>query len=194
MLATYYQKFVKSLKFYFFQLYYFIFGKTYIEIDDLINPSREDINLRVDFIKNYLLIPNSKVEESEYYKFLINLNKHPYYISTIDIDYMIEKFSGLYSSIKNSGYQPEKFGYITVEKVHSRMRFVYPYNGQIIQDGNAETEYILCEGAHRLAILKYLNNSIVKCKRVYTKRNQVSNYSSFIKSYRDAKENKINAK
>jgi hypothetical protein len=185
MQKYYYKRLFKSLKIRLINYYYYVFPTTDIFINDLIYPSREDINLRVDFIKNYILKPSNNVEDSDYYKFLVNLNKHPYYIPEIDIKKMIKKFIKLYFLIKNDGFQPDKYGYVSVEKVNSKMKFVYPNNGEIILGEKVNNKYILYEGAHRLAVLKVLNYSKVKCKRVYKGRSKASDYSSFIKNYQN---------
>jgi len=178
-------KLFKSIKIRLINYYYYLCGSKDIHIDDLIYPSRDDINLRVDFINNYILKHSNKFEDSAYYKFLVNLNKHPHYIMHIDIKHMIEKFIKLYFLIKKNGYQPEKYGYLSVEKVNHKMRFVYPAEGQIIYGEKVNNRYILYEGAHRLAVLKVLNYSKVKCKRVYLGRIAASDYSSFIKNYQN---------
>ena len=185
MQKYYYKRLLLAIKLRLANYYYFLFPNEEVCIDDLIYPHRLDINLRVDFIKNYILKPSNKVENSDYYKFLVNLKKHPYYISDIDTEGLIKKFFNLYFSIKNNGFQPDKYGHITIEKVKTKMKFVYPNSGEIISGIEVNNKYILSEGAHRLAVLKALNYSKVKCKRIYKASSTSSDYTSFIKNYQN---------
>lgn len=166
-----------------YNIYYRFLPPIKVEIDSLIYPARNDIKLRIDFIHNYILKPNSNYKESSYFKFLIELKKHTYYIKDIDIDRHIKKFKDLFFSIKKNGYQPHKFGYVTIQKVNSKIKFVYPNKGEIVLGEDVKNKYILREGAHRLAVLKALNFSKVNCKIVYQTQNLSSDYSSFIKTY-----------
>ena len=174
---------LRSIKIRLVNYYYKIFPTVVVSIDELIYPHRHDITYRVDFIKNYILKSSSNYENSDYFKFLVNLNKHPYYIEKIEIEELIEKFTNLYFSIKNNGYQPKKYGYITVEKVNSKINFVYPSDGELIKGLEVKNKYFLREGAHRLAVLKALGYSNVKCKKIYRASTSSSDYSSFIKSF-----------
>jgi hypothetical protein len=185
MKKYYNKRLFRSIKIRLVNYYYLLFPSTVVFIDDLIYPQRNDINLRVDFIKNYILEPSNKVENSDYYKFLVNLKKHPYYIKDIEIEKLIKNFFNLYFSIKKNGYQPDKYGHITIEKVNSKMKFVYPNNGGLSFGVEVNNKYILIEGAHRLAVLKAINYSKVKCKRIYRARSTSSDYSSFIKNYQN---------
>lgn len=157
-----------------------------IPIDDLIYPHRLDIQLRVDFLKDYLIAGNmEKANRSEYYQFLKNLNKHPYYIKAIDEDKMIEKFAKLFYSIRDEGLDQKKYEPIKIERVKKKMRFEYPDNGKIIEGIRSNHKYILREGAHRIAILKVLNYNKVQCKIIYTGKQSTSDYSTFIRNYND---------
>ena len=178
-----YKRLFRTLKIRLCNLYYRFLPPIKIEIDSLIFPNREDINLRINFINNFIIEKNPNYEDSSYIQFLKELNKHPYYINEIDIDRHIKKFKDLFFSIRKNGYQPHKFGYITIQKVNSRMKFVYPNNGKIILGEDVKNKYILREGAHRLAVLKALNFSKINCKIVRQPQNYSSDYSSFIKKY-----------
>jgi len=177
-------KLFKSLIYHAVNLFYSLLPPIEVDINKLIYPHREDINLRIDYIKNYLLKPQSDFKESDYFLFLNELNTHPYYINNINIEKHIKKFAELYYSIKSNNYQPKKYGYITIEKVRRNMKFVYPLKGKIVVGMDVTNKYILVEGAHRIAILKTLGYTKIRAKRVCRCRINSSDYTSFINSYK----------
>jgi hypothetical protein len=183
MRKYYYKILLKRVKIRLSLLYYKFLPPIKVDISSLIYPNREDINLRIDFIYNFILKPDSNYKNSSYFQFLKELKKHSYYIKDIDIERHVKKFRKLYFLLKNNNYQPKKYGYVTVERVKINMKFVYPNNGRIVDGMEVTNKYILVEGAHRIAVLKVLGYNEVFVKRTSRHRINSSDYTTFIKTY-----------
>lgn len=189
MLKGYFIKICRTIFKNFLNFYYACLPLKEINIDELIYPHRLDIQLRVDFLLNYVINNNIHTNRSPYYEFLQNLKKHSYYIKDIDENKLIEKFIDLYYSIKKNGLDLNNFEPIIVEKVSPKLRFIYPNDGKLIEGIRSNNKFILREGAHRLAILKVLNYSKVYCKLSYSGKDFTSDYTTFIESYNNQNDN-----
>lgn len=152
--------------------------KLNLRTEQLLHAHRYDIFLRVDFIDK-CIVGDESIYYHDYYNFLMSLATFSDYI-TLDVEDHIKKFVKLYKSIKINGYKPMEFGYIKVGIVNPRAQLVYPTKDGLVKSSHINKIYpCLIEGAHRVAILKYLNYKYISCKIIFSAKNQYSDYTSF---------------
>lgn len=149
-----------------------------IDISCLMTENRKDIEVRIDFLTE-VLDGNKDPKNTFYYRFISDKRrlKNPKALD-LDGDYMVTKFLDLYRDIRRRGFR----GHVFADKVFfDKIRTHYLVGGkkQYVEIPNT-SGYQLLQGAHRLAIQKYLGETEIPCRVTHGSKNSYPNYKIFI--------------
>lgn len=169
---------MRGLKSFFrFKANHFILNKTgrnkKIKTEKLITKNRADIELRVEFLKD-VLDEGKSFHKTTYYWFIGDENRWAYR----EPEKACKEFLSLFKDIKKN-------------ELRSPITVCKPRSSFVIEDKThndkkqIKTKYQLQDGAHRLAIFKYLGRDDVPC-RVYSPiLKKYPDYTNYIKKRRN---------
>lgn len=155
-----------------------IFSPTKLmNIDNLITGNRQDIDLRIEFLKQ-VINGREKINKTRYYKFIQAFDERSYRLNP---DIMSKNFISLYKNIKKNGFK----GYFVVAKINrfNHMEIVFK-NYRKISNKKIKFKYQVVGGSHRLAVCKLLGYKKVPIKIVQTPFLDFPDFTSFIKRYK----------
>lgn len=144
-----------------------------MDIDDLITENRQDINLRIEFLKQ-VINNGKKANKTRYYRFILAFD----YLNPL---FLSKNFISLYKNIKKNGFR----GYFIVAKTNrfNHMEIIFK-NCRKISNKKIKPEYQLVGGAHRLAACKFLGHKKIPVKIIYSPFLDFPDFTSFIKRYK----------
>lgn len=149
-----------------------------IDISRLLTENRKDIDIRIDFLTE-VLDGGKDPKDTFYYRFISDKRrlKNP---GAIDLngDYMVNKFLELYRDICRDGFN----GHVFADKVFfDEIKTHYLVGGQkkYVKIPNT-SGYQLLQGAHRIAIQKYLGETEIPCMVTHGSKASYPNYKIFI--------------
>jgi len=148
--------------------------KNYIDPTLLLTENRKDIEYRVIFLHD-VLEKGISYEKTKYFHFISDVDKGIMREPEISSN----SFLQLYEDIKKNGIKEP----LVVAKYNSNKintRYILKEQKFWKEFGN-RTEYQLIEGAHRLAIAKYLNYDKIPVKIIRPLSFEIPNYTDYIK-------------
>jgi len=148
--------------------------KNYIDPTLLLTESRKDIEYRVIFLHD-VLEKGISYEKTKYFHFISDVDKGIMREPEISSN----SFLQLYEDIKKNGIkEPLVVAKYNSNKINTR----YILKEQKFwKEFENRTEYQLIEGAHRLAIAKYLNYDKIPVKIIKPLSFEIPNYTDYIK-------------
>lgn len=148
-----------------------------MNIDNLITENSQDVNLRIDFLKQ-VINNNKKIDKTRYYNFF-SIPKGDGL--KLDPVFMSKEFIKTYNSIKKYGFK----GYFIVAKITRFNHVEIPFNNyrKILKE-KIKFKYQPVGAAHRLAICKFLGYKEIPVKIVITPFLNFPDFTSFIKRYK----------
>ena len=148
--------------------------KNYIDPTLLLTENRKDIEYRVIFLHD-VLEKGISYEKTKYFHFISDVDKGIMREPEISSN----SFLQLYEDIKKNGIkEPLVVAKYNSNKINTR----YILKEQKFwKEFENRTEYQLIEGAHRLAIAKYLNYDKIPVKIIKPLSFEIPNYTDYIK-------------
>ena len=146
---------------------------TYLPTEKLITKNRKDIMYRIDFL-NQTIKNNVSPKKTLYYQFVSDPDRS----LKISADDMVKNFFNAYHKIKNDSIKKPIF----VGKFDSKfLNTRYIINKKKVwKKYRNESNYQILDGAHRLAIAKFLQYETVPVKIYKPYSFEIPNYTDYI--------------
>jgi hypothetical protein len=147
-----------------------------IDTDKLLTENRLDLKLRVEFLKD-ILETKKLIKQTMYYQFVSDNKRKE--LPPHEPEKMCKDFLSLFEDIRKNGISKP----LNVAKLDSTtVKISYFYDGKRIWDSIPnKSGYQLMNGAHRLAIAKYLNFETVPAKIFTPMSYPFQNHTNYLK-------------